>query len=331
MSDAIRWGDLSVLSGRAAVDPATGALRCDRFRRAAADRPRRRARRARPRRAPGREHVLRVECWLADRADFAEWNAQFAATFPPPRPARTTLVVAGFPVPGLLVEVQLTAAVPGLEFADVRGRDRRRHRRPLLRLLPAPARRRSHRAGVQPGRQRRLLGKRRLDLPGAGRAAARARAHLVRASARCSTAARPSTSSCASCPQLTPWLLRFWTYCNQRDHEHGVQALARARPRRLRPGRGDARRRGRVRALQQGMLVAARDRRAAREELAKLQPMRAFGYELPDDVLDGPSCTRSSRRCAEQIGGGCTRPPALARAARLLHRGNRDASCGRWA
>ena len=27
-------------------------------------------------------------------------------------------------------------------------------------------------------------------------------------------------------PELTPWLLRFWTYCNPRDHEHGVQSLA---------------------------------------------------------------------------------------------------------
>jgi 2-iminobutanoate/2-iminopropanoate deaminase len=53
--------------------------------------------------------VLRVECWLADPSDFPAWNEAFAATFPPPRPARTTLV-AGLPLPGLLVELQLTAA-----------------------------------------------------------------------------------------------------------------------------------------------------------------------------------------------------------------------------
>ena len=41
-------------------------------------------------------------------------------------------------------------------------------------------------------------------------------------------------------PELTPWLLRFWTYCNPRDHEHGVAEPRGARARRLRPGRGDA-------------------------------------------------------------------------------------------
>ena len=110
ISDAIRWGDVIYLSGRAAVDPATGALRCEDFagqlRIVLAD-----ALAVLTEAGSGPEQVLRVECWLADRADFAEWNAQFAATFPPPRPARTTLVVAGFPVEGLLVEVQLTAAV----------------------------------------------------------------------------------------------------------------------------------------------------------------------------------------------------------------------------
>src|SRR3954454_6027554 len=110
MSDAIRWGDLLFLSGRAAVDPATGLLRATSF--------------AEQLRivlddalgvldAAGTDagHVLRVECWLHDRGDFEQWNTVYAATFPPPRPARTTLV-ADFPIDGLLVELQLTAAVP---------------------------------------------------------------------------------------------------------------------------------------------------------------------------------------------------------------------------
>jgi len=108
MSDAIRYGRLLFLSGRAAVDPATGDLRAADFDgqcriviedalavlRAAGSAP---------------EHVLRVECWLADRADFAAWNSQYAAAFPAPRPVRTTLI-ADFPVAGLLIELQLTAA-----------------------------------------------------------------------------------------------------------------------------------------------------------------------------------------------------------------------------
>ena len=109
MSDATKVGNLLFLSGRAAVDPATGALRAEDFEGqmniVLAD-----ALNVLDAAGSGPEHVLRVECWLADRADFASWNAGYSAAFPPPRPARTTLV-ADFPVAGLLIEVQLTALV----------------------------------------------------------------------------------------------------------------------------------------------------------------------------------------------------------------------------
>jgi 2-iminobutanoate/2-iminopropanoate deaminase len=111
MSDAIAWNGLLLLSGRAAVDPASGALRATSFSeqlRIVLDD----ALAVLERSGSGPEHVLRVECWLRDAADFPAWNAAYAATFPPPRPARTTLVVAGFPVEGLLVELQLTAGLP---------------------------------------------------------------------------------------------------------------------------------------------------------------------------------------------------------------------------
>jgi 2-iminobutanoate/2-iminopropanoate deaminase len=110
MSDAIRWGDLLFLSGRAAVDPATGTARGENF-----------ATQCRvvledvgavlAAGGSGFEHVLRVECWLADAADFPAWNEQFAAAFPSPRPARTT-TIGQLPLPGLLVELQVTAGVP---------------------------------------------------------------------------------------------------------------------------------------------------------------------------------------------------------------------------
>ena len=109
MSDATQWGDLLFLSGRAAVDPATGDVRAQDFdgqlRIVLED-----AFSVLAEAGSGPEHVLRVECWLADPSDFAAWNAGFAAAFPPPRPARTTLV-AGLPLDGLLVELQLTAAI----------------------------------------------------------------------------------------------------------------------------------------------------------------------------------------------------------------------------
>lgn len=114
MADAISHDGVVYLSGRAAVDPATGALRATDFSGqleiVLAD-----ALAVLDRAGSSRARVLRVECWLADRSDFAEWNARYAATFPDPRPARTTLIVGpdGFPVDGLLIEIQLTAAVGG--------------------------------------------------------------------------------------------------------------------------------------------------------------------------------------------------------------------------
>ena len=110
MADAVRWGDVLYLSGRAAVDPETLRLRPGGFEAQAA--------------AvlddigtvlaaggSGFEHVLRVECYLADAGDFGAWNRVFRERFPTSPPARTTLVT-GFAVDGLLIELQVTAGVP---------------------------------------------------------------------------------------------------------------------------------------------------------------------------------------------------------------------------
>jgi 2-iminobutanoate/2-iminopropanoate deaminase len=58
----------------------------------------------------GAAHLLRLECYLADRRWFGEWNACFAEHFPARPPARTTLV-CGLPVEGLLIEIQAIASV----------------------------------------------------------------------------------------------------------------------------------------------------------------------------------------------------------------------------
>jgi 2-iminobutanoate/2-iminopropanoate deaminase len=113
ISDAVRFGDLLFLSGRAAVDPATLEVVSDDFEQqthavlrdieavleaAGSDWPR----------------VLRIECFLADAGDFAVWNRIWRERFAAPRPARTT-VVCEFAVPGILIELQVTAAVASVE------------------------------------------------------------------------------------------------------------------------------------------------------------------------------------------------------------------------
>jgi 2-iminobutanoate/2-iminopropanoate deaminase len=111
ISDAVRFGNLLLLSGRAAVDPETLEIAGGTFEEqaqivlrdigAVLDQA-----------GAGWEHVLRVEAFLANAADFPAWNRIWSERFPPPRPARTT-VVAQFAVPDILIELQVTAGLPG--------------------------------------------------------------------------------------------------------------------------------------------------------------------------------------------------------------------------
>jgi 2-iminobutanoate/2-iminopropanoate deaminase len=109
ISDAVEWNRTLYLSGRADVDPATLEPRSADF----SEQTRsvlRDIARVLEESGSGLGSVLRVECYLARADDFGAWNAIFADTFAAPRPARTTLV-AGFTITGLLVEIQVTAAV----------------------------------------------------------------------------------------------------------------------------------------------------------------------------------------------------------------------------
>lgn len=110
MADAVRWGDLLFLSGRAAVVPGTLEPRPGGFE-AQAEAVLADVGAALEVGGSGFEQVLRVECYLADAADFDAWNRIYRERFPQAPPARTTLV-AGFAVPGLLIELQVTAGVP---------------------------------------------------------------------------------------------------------------------------------------------------------------------------------------------------------------------------
>ena len=110
ISSAIRWGDLLFLSGRAPLDPATLKIVSDDFEeqaRSVMDQIMASLAEA----GSGPEHVLRVQCYLLEASDFAAWNRVWAEYFPAPRPVRTT-IVTGFTVPGMLVEVEVTAGIP---------------------------------------------------------------------------------------------------------------------------------------------------------------------------------------------------------------------------
>jgi D-amino-acid dehydrogenase len=85
--------------------------------------------------------------------------------------------------------------------------------------------------------------------------------------------------------ELSPWLLRFWTYCNSRAYRHGLQSLARLGARVFELVEGMVEDGVTFELHRQGMLMASRDQDQLHEELLKLQPMRDFGYELPDEIL----------------------------------------------
>ncbi len=95
-SHAVWAGDLLYLSGQTPLDPATGQLLDSDVAAQAAQ-------------CFGNlfgvlaaagltpSHVVKVNVYLTDMADFAAMNAVYAAQFEPPYPARTTLAVAGLP------------------------------------------------------------------------------------------------------------------------------------------------------------------------------------------------------------------------------------------
>ena len=110
ISSAIRWGDLLFLSGRAPLDPATLRVFSADFEdqaRNVLDQIVASLAEA----GSGLEHVLRVQCYLLEASDFGAWNRVWAEYFPAPRPVRTT-IVTGFTVPGMLIEVEVTAGIP---------------------------------------------------------------------------------------------------------------------------------------------------------------------------------------------------------------------------
>lgn len=55
--------------------------------------------------------VVRCGVYLADIRDFAAMDKVYAASFPQPLPARTT-IGATLPLPGMLVEIDCVAVLP---------------------------------------------------------------------------------------------------------------------------------------------------------------------------------------------------------------------------
>ena len=110
ISSAVRWGDLLFLSGRAPIDTTTMEVVSTDFG-AQARNVLDQIMTSLAEAGSAPEHVLRVQCYLLEPEHFGEWNVVWAEYFPAPRPVRTT-IVTGFAVPGMLIEVEVTAGIP---------------------------------------------------------------------------------------------------------------------------------------------------------------------------------------------------------------------------
>ncbi|WP_131742072.1 RidA family protein [Actinomadura roseirufa] len=107
-SPAVRAGDFVYISGQGPLDPATGEIVPGDV---AAQTELTLANLAALARAAGGSlaDAVKVNVYLADIADFAAFNAVYAAAVPEPRPARTT-VAAG--LNGILVEIDAVLHLP---------------------------------------------------------------------------------------------------------------------------------------------------------------------------------------------------------------------------
>ncbi|HEY2592631.1 MAG TPA: RidA family protein [Chloroflexota bacterium] len=58
-------------------------------------------------------NVLTATVYVVNRDDLAAYNEVYATYFPTDKPARTTVTVAGLNSPELLIEITVTACIPG--------------------------------------------------------------------------------------------------------------------------------------------------------------------------------------------------------------------------
>ena len=86
-------------------------------------------------------------------------------------------------------------------------------------------------------------------------------------------------------PRLAPWLLRFRSYCNDRDYDRGTAALALLGKQSFRLVDEMVEDGIRFDLWKLGMVCATSTPEAARKVLRSLEGMREYGYALPDDVL----------------------------------------------
>jgi D-amino-acid dehydrogenase len=105
-------------------------------------------------------------------------------------------------------------------------------------------------------------------------------------------------------PFAAGWFYRFWRYCTKADFDRGVAALA-ALGADTFPLVDEWKKKGVEFELhKQGMVYAAKKASSVASALEKLQPMKAFGYKLPDGLITGDELHSFEPSLSEQITAG---------------------------
>lgn len=105
-------------------------------------------------------------------------------------------------------------------------------------------------------------------------------------------------------PFAAGWFYRFWRYCTKADFERGVAALAALGSDTFRLVDDWVAQGVQFELHKQGMVYAAKKASSVASALEKLQPMKAFGYRLPDGLITGDELHRFEPSLSEQITAG---------------------------
>jgi D-amino-acid dehydrogenase len=105
-------------------------------------------------------------------------------------------------------------------------------------------------------------------------------------------------------PRVAPWLLRFRTYCNERDFDAGTGALAALGKRAFDLVDGMVADKIEFELYKLGFVCATADEAGARKVLRSLQGMRRYGFRLPDDLLVGDELHAFEPSLSEKVTAG---------------------------
>jgi len=105
-------------------------------------------------------------------------------------------------------------------------------------------------------------------------------------------------------PAAAGWFYRFWRYCNQADFDRGVAALAQLGEYTFELVDEWKQQGVEFELHKQGMVYAAKNASSVASALEKLQPMKAFGYTLPDNLITGDELHEFEPSVSDEITAG---------------------------